>query len=256
MKKAALAVALVSAFGLAACGSTAPSKNSKENKQTAPKLYMSNVLMDAPLYSVTKKTPSGASKKGYGVVNEDVLPLPANAGVWLSVDSTRAKGFDWKMNLPSGEQELLRASKDKYGKGVVFVINNTSGALTGKLPFNFEYKLKDADPSTKDIHSMLSFKVWGVPSEQWQGRLNMTAGNGAWGAAGAADAKKVTGAQQLAQKAKLPLANEWTSVSVKADLTGMKWIFVSFGHTFREEVASNQELNDLVAIRKVMVPSP
>ena len=255
MKKSLIAVSLFTCLLTVGCGSTAPTAE-KSKAQTGPKLFMSNSLQDAPLYSVNKQTASGVKKPSFGVVNEDVEPLPAGAGVWLSVDTTKGPSFDWKMNLPMGEQTLLRTGTDKFAKGIVFVINNTNDALSGKLPFTFEYKLKDADPATKDVFSMLSFKVWGVPTEQWDGLLNLSAGDGEWAASGASDGKKIPGAVELAQRAKLPLADDWKEISVQADLTGMKWIFVTYGHAFREDVVNPDALQDLVAIRKVMVPSP
>ena len=90
MKKSLIAVSLFTCLLTVGCGSTAPTAE-KSKAQTGPKLFMSNSLQDAPLYSVNKQTASGVKKPSFGVVNEDVEPLPAGAGVWLSVDTTKAR---------------------------------------------------------------------------------------------------------------------------------------------------------------------
>ncbi|MCM2679382.1 hypothetical protein [Echinimonas agarilytica] len=244
-------LALCSAV-LIACKTTP----SEEVEQQA-KVYISNVLTDTTLYSVDKTNRDGSSKSTFGITYSDIQPLPVGAGAWISVAQTGANSdkFDWRLDSANGPQVLHRDTNTEFGRGVAFVINNTDLQLTGNSIFSFEYFSKDADPSTPNKLPMLSYRVWGVPSESWDGIFQMTAGNGEWAAAGASKAN-IPNAKDLVSKSKLGIADDWKKVEVTADVTGMQWIFVSFGHTFREKTVDKKKLEQYLGIRNVFVPSP
>ncbi|KMT66376.1 hypothetical protein [Catenovulum maritimum] len=245
-------LSLVSILLISGCGSTAQDKNGQQNSNNLQaKKFVAEVISGAQLYPVNKDSKGSGKKQQFGIDWHDIKSLPVNSGAWLAVDQVGKldNKTDWKIV----DNILTRASKNKFGRGLSFVINNNDGLLTGEYPFSFEYFLKDADISTPEVHSMMAYRVTGIPNNDWQGQINLTAGNGAFAGSGAT-ASKVQGSVDLKSKGKLALTSTWLKEEAKIDVTGMKWIVISFGVSSRED--TSQDLSEVVGIRNVMVPSP
>lgn len=231
------------------CGNTP--KNDNANPTNEPPKFVAEVVTGNILYGVNKDSKAGGKKENPGIDWADINTLPVNAGAWLAVDQNGK--LDDKTDWAIKGNVLTRATKTKFGRGVAFVINNSDGALTGNYPFSFEYFLKDVDPATKDVFSVMGYRVTGIPTNNWQGIVNLSSGNGAFAGAGAS-AVKVEGSKELKAKNKLPLAENWVKESALIDVTDMKWIVVSFGLTYRENVSGQP--SDYIGIKNVMVPAP
>lgn len=187
---------------------------------------------------------------------EDFQGIHPNSGQWFSLASTNTPDFGIIETGGNTDKFLGRITGNKFGKGVVYIFNNSEYAVKSSFTFSFDYFFEVTQTDR------VAYRVYGFNQDGTTplgGYTKMNQGSGAFGDNQSCEWKGAPAGEAtvIAEDTNLDgPTGGWQSVSVNVDFSGndYEWIYIGFGVAYNTDGIADEDGPATFGLDNVVIP--
>ncbi len=194
-----------------------------------------------------------------GLNGATISTIAPGDGRWFTISAGGVNDFAIQTAGGNPDGYVSRATNSQFGKGLVYVYNNSDNSVTGTRDFGFDYFYKLSFDNLSTTNERFSYRVLGLTATPPAGLITMASGSGDFGDDNSSNYTTASDFVTLKASTSMPHTDTWaTTTPVSIDFGAAdtyKYIVVAFGQVFGGTTAIPGDIPTFFGIDNVILPT-